>query len=310
MHRHFHSLQTKQNQQCKVVYCIRGSYESLNFASGVIVLLTVTSSSNSAIKELQSLKLKKHREDKKLFFIEGSRFVEEALNEEAEILKVFLSQGFLDKKGSETLVEKIKSRVISAFVLSDKLFEDIADTTTPQGIMAVVKQPQCSLENVLHGKENFIVILDSIQDPGNLGTIIRTADAAGVTGLLLSKGCVDLYNPKVLRSTMGSVFRVPVCLSGNVAEDIAFLKSKGIFVCVSHLEGASDYFDLSAGGKYGNVFADIALVVGNEGSGVSEEVAVLGDMLLKIPMIGRTESLNASVAAGLLMYEVVRRRLT
>lgn len=135
-----------------------------------------------------------------------------------------------------------------------------------------------------------------------MGTIIRTADAAGMTGVIVSKGCVDVYNPKVLRSTMGSIFHIPICQSQDIFETMDRMKKRGIKICAAHLEGSCDYFDL----EYKN---NIAIVIGNEANGISEEVKNFADILVRIPMPGRAESLNASVAAGILMYEILRKNI-
>ena len=173
-------------------------------------------------------------------------------------------------------------------------------TDNPQGILAIIKIKTCELEN-LFVDGSFLVVLDSIQDPGNMGTIIRTADAAGASGIIVSKGCVDIYNPKVLRATMGSIFHIPICLYDDMTELIIQLKERAIKVFTSFLKGGANYSEQDMSGN-------IALVIGNEANGISKEIASLSDFLVRIPMIGRAESLNASIAAAILMYEVVRQR--
>jgi len=260
----------------------------------------LTSAQNPLIKEVKALKDKKAREDMKLFFIEGTRFVEEALKENVEIVRIFFSEQLLHNSSGERIYTQASSLKIDMFSVSDKLFKEISDTENPQGILAVIKIKPNNMEDVL--KDNsFIVILDSIQDPGNVGTLIRTADAAGATGIIMSKGCVDLYNPKVLRSTMGSVFHIPVCFSDNLVDTLEALKARGIKVYASHLKGSRNYFDADMG-------YNTAIIVGNEAKGISDEVASHADVLVRIPMPGKAESLNASVAGSLLMYESVRQR--
>lgn len=264
---------------------------------------TITSSQNPLIKETKSLKNRKYREEKKLFFVEGTRLVEEALKENAEIVRVLLSEQQLAPKNDHVsrLLHEIRMRNYETFILPERLFKEISDTESPQGIMAVIRIRYYSLDEII-GNSNLFVMLDSIQDPGNLGTIIRTADAAGFTGVIVSKGCVDVHNPKVLRSTMGSIFRIPVCFSSSPAESVRHLVSQGIMVCAAHLEGVVNYFEL-------DMRNNIAIIVGNEANGICEEVACSANILVKIPMVGRAESLNASVAASLLMYESVRQRI-
>lgn len=261
----------------------------------------ITSSQNPVIKEAKALKEKKSREEKRLFFIEGLRFVEEALKEDAEIKNVILSEKFLQIKGADLLLDKIEKAGLNTSYVTNKLFGEITDTENPQGVMAVVGMRDAGIEAVIKEK-SFVLVLDSLQDPGNMGTIIRTADAAGVTGIILSKGCVDVYNPKVLRSTMGSIFHLPLYFADSLVEAISFLKSRGIRILASHLKGEANYFQL-------NLTDSLAVVVGNEAKGIGEETVQLADSLVKIPMPGRAESLNASVAAGLLLYEVVRQRV-
>ncbi|PNT93528.1 23S rRNA (guanosine(2251)-2'-O)-methyltransferase RlmB [Clostridium thermosuccinogenes] len=261
----------------------------------------ITSSQNPVVKEVKSLKIRKHRDEKGLFFIEGTRFVEEALKEKAGICKIVITDAFHSNPANGELLNRIKSAGYETYILSDRLFREISDTENPQGILAVIRRKTYSLEDILSGS-SFLLILDSLQDPGNLGTIIRTADAAGVDGVILSKGSVDLYNPKVLRSTMGSVFHVPALYADDLTKAIGIVKSAGFKVYAAHLKGKTSYFNV-------DLKKNIAVIIGNEANGIREEVAEQADMLVKIPMSGKAESLNASVAAGLLMYEVVRSRL-
>lgn len=262
---------------------------------------TITSSQNPVIKEIKALKERKHREATGLFFIEGIKFVEEALKEKTGIVRVVISEQLPLNKGGEEILSKVKACGCEMFSVPEGLFKEISDTQTPQGILAVISARHCSLEEIIEDN-NFLVLLDSIQDPGNMGTIIRTADATGATGILVSKGCVDVYNPKVLRSTMGSIFHVPICMCENTVETVNMLKSQGVKVYAAHLNGKLNYFEP-------DMKNNITLIVGNEANGISDEVAASANELVKIPMPGRSESLNASIAAGLLMYEVVRQRM-
>lgn len=257
----------------------------------------ITSSQNPLIKEIKGLKQKKNRDDKQQFFIEGSRFVQEALKEETQILRIVISEKY-SRSGDTALVDTARSRGIPVILTSDKVFADISDTENPQGILAVLEMKHWHWEELLQGRK-FLLLLDSLQDPGNMGTIIRTADAAGVNGILISQGSVDVYNPKVLRSTMGSIFHVPFLYIDDMHECIDVLQQQGIMVCAAHLRGDRSYTAL--GRK-----ESIAVMIGNEANGISEEAARRADVLVKIPMPGKSESLNASIAAALLMYEVIR----
>ena len=171
----------------------------------------------------------------------------------------------------------------------------------PQGILCVVRRPGYTLERVLRSGDPLLVVLEELQDPGNLGTIIRTGEAAGVTGVIMSAGTVDLFNPKTIRATMGSVFRVPFLYVDDLPQTVEQLRQGGISVYAAHLEGKTYYDDVSFLGP-------TAFLVGNEGNGLTEETASRADRYLKIPMEGRIESLNAAVAASLFMYETHRQR--
>jgi TrmH family RNA methyltransferase len=260
----------------------------------------ISSDQNAVIKEVKSLKEKKHREAKGMFFIEGIKFVEEALKEKINISRLLISDRLVEVSGGMEMLQKIESGY-NVYTLPHKLFKEVSDTENPQGILAVLNSSNCLLEDV-YNNMNFFIVLDAIQDPGNLGTIIRTADAVGATAVVMSKGCVDVYNPKVLRSTMGSLFHVPICYGEDVSDILNKMKSRGIRLCAADLEGTENYFNL----KYKD---NIAIIIGNEANGISETVRDAADTLVKIPMAGKAESLNASVAAGLLMYEVMRCRM-
>lgn len=265
-------------------------------------MIYITSSSNSIVKEIKSLKEKKYRELKGMFFIEGLRFVEEALDQKnLEIDKILVSEEFVKSDMGKTMLEKVEKLGITIHGFSDKVFKEMSDTITPQGIMGVLRINEQNFID-FYKKGGFYVILDGIKDPGNMGTIIRTAHAAGVNVILVSKGCVDVYNPKVLRSTMGSIFHVPVCIEDNIIDTIKVMKENEIMICTSHIDGSKNYFEVD----YKN---GVAIVIGSEANGVCSEIRDISDVLVKIPMPGKSESLNASVAAGILIYEVLKSRL-
>lgn len=270
----------------------------------------ISSSNNPLIKEIKSLKLRKHREAKGLFFVEGVRIVEEALISGAEIEEIIISEKVEKDEKIAKLLSAANYRGYDIFVVRESLFNDISDTQTPQGILAVVKMNTYSLkdiigENITGGSikksTKCFVVLDTIQDPGNMGTIIRTADAAGFRGVIASKDCVDPYNPKVLRSTMGSIFHIPIHLSLNLTETLKEIKTNGIRIYATHLKGNKYYYEV-------DMTKDMAIIIGNEANGISMESESMADVLIRIPMPGRAESLNASVAAGLLMYEPLRQK--
>lgn len=260
----------------------------------------IQSSQNSVIKEIKALHLKKNRDSEGLYFVEGIRFVNDAIDNGQDIIKVIISDKLESLNGGKELIDRVTALCNECYLVNEKLFKEISDTKTPQGILAVLKKQEFIFDNIIE-KGNSIVILDSLQDPGNVGTIIRTSDAANISAVILTKGCVDLFSPKVLRSTMGSVFHMPIFEGMNINEIILQLRKSGYKVIASHLRGQVNYYDEDLTDK-------IAIIVGNEANGISDETAELSDRLVKIPMPGRAESLNASVAASIMIYEIVRHK--
>lgn len=259
----------------------------------------ITSTSNAKVKRLVNLKKKKKlRDSEKVFLVEGIRMFREV--PEGSLLEIYAAQSFFEKE--KKLVEKkAAASGIRAELFSDEVYGYVSDTKTPQGILCVVKQPEKSLREVLAGERPLLLVLDNIQDPGNLGTIIRTAEGAGVTGIVMSADCVDIYNPKVIRSTMGSVYRMPFVYTDDLAGTVRELKQAGIYVYAAHLEGRCAYDEVPYQGK-------CAFLIGNEGNGLREEIAACADQYIRIPMCGQVESLNAAVAASVLMFEGARQR--
>ncbi|NLC67381.1 MAG: 23S rRNA (guanosine(2251)-2'-O)-methyltransferase RlmB [Clostridiaceae bacterium] len=272
----------------------------------------VSSGNNPMIKEIKSLKLRKYRERKGLFFVEGERIVEEALKSGAGIQRIVVAEKAAWDEKLAGLVSIAGARGYEIIKVPESLFRDISDTENPQGVLAVVKMSTHSLKDIIRNstftgvgqKRNpgYFVILDEIQDPGNMGTIIRTADAAGFHGVIISNGCVDVYNPKVLRSTMGSIFHLPIHLSGDLAVTLKEVKASNIKIYAAHLKGNKYYYEV-------DMTQGAAIIIGNEARGISLESEKMTDVLVKIPMPGKAESLNASVAAGLLMYEAIRQKV-
>lgn len=253
----------------------------------------ITSTSNEQVKNIIQLKEKaKVRRQKKLFVVEGIKMFREIPKD--KLVSVFVSEKF-EKENEELLSHT------DYILLSDSVFKKISDTVTPQGILAIVKQNEFTVEDIIERRDkerSCIVVLDRLQDPGNLGTIVRTGEGAGITGIVMSNDSVDLYNPKVIRSTMGSVFRVPVAVVPDLQDAIKKMKQNGIETYAAHLNGME--YQKGAFGK------NIALLIGNEAKGLSDEVSVMADKLIKIPMEGKVESLNAAVATAILMYEARR----
>jgi len=278
-------------------------------------MIKLTSSQNPVIKEVRSLKNKSGREERGLFFIEGSRFVGEAVKEAinavscagagilkktADIRYIIVSDSFLGDSDSDELIDLCTGNGLKVYNVTDSLFKSVSDTQNPQGVLAVLAI-NIDLMNKAGQKNGILVILDSIRDPGNMGTIIRTADAAGCAGVVVTPGCVDLFNPKVLRSTMGSVFHIPVLHSASMKEAIAVCRQWGYKILASHLDGSVSLFDADLSGN-------TAFIIGSEAEGIGEDAINGADVLVRIPMDGRAESLNAAVAAGIMIYEAVRQR--
>lgn len=255
--------------------------------------MKITSTSNEQIKNIIQLKEKaKARKMSRMFTVEGIKMYSEIPEE--DLVSTFVSETF-ERENSRLFVGK-KYQVVA-----DSIFKKISDTVTPQGIMAVVRQKEYDVDYIMDnrsGEKSCIMVLDRIQDPGNLGTIIRTGEGAGISGVIMSSDCVDIYNPKVIRSTMGSIFRVPFAVTDNLPQAVDRLKDNGITVYAAHLNG--QLYNM------GNLTKDCAFLIGNEARGLSDEVSDKADKLIKIPMAGKVESLNASIAAAILMYEAAK----
>lgn len=266
----------------------------------------IYSKDNQHYKLYQKLESKKYRDKFGLYLIEGENLIEEAYKNGARIESVMVRADMTGRL--------VKPWLDGADVFSadGKLFDSLAQTKTSQGILAAVRKPDLSLNDFLNGSSNDFpergsagnfVVLDRLQDPGNIGTIIRTADAAGYGLVIAVKGTADVFSPKVVRAAAGSLFRMKIAFADNEEELVRFIKAAGKKLVATSLTGSRYYCeeDLSS---------DIALVIGNEGGGVSESLAERSDLKIKIPMEGNIESLNASVAAALIMYESIRPRYT
>ena len=279
--------------------------------------MRISSPSNEKIKLVVQLQSKASaRRKQKMFVVEGIRMYEEI--PASDLVSTYVSESYYNeviKTGKLSNKAKDNLALKEYFIVADNVFKNMSDTVTPQGILAVVKQKEYTLEDIMSTKTNgqalentttnnngrAFIVLESIQDPGNLGTIVRTAEGAGVSGIIMNKETVDIYNSKVIRSTMGSMYRVPFIVTENLEETINELKKNNITVFAAHLKGDEYYAkDLYKG--------DVAFLIGNEGNGLSDEIAKMADKYVKIPMDGMVESLNASVAAAILMYEAKRQR--
>ncbi|MBR4515455.1 MAG: RNA methyltransferase [Lachnospiraceae bacterium] len=258
----------------------------------------ITSKDNERLKLIRKLlKSSGKREEHGLFVVEGERLAGEVPPELID--SVYLSEDYCERGGLH--ISEVEERT---FLVKNEIFRAISDTISPQGILVLVHIKSYNYDDFLvdavNGKTPFILAADRLQDPGNLGTLIRTAEAAGVTGVVIGEGSCDLYSPKVVRATMGSIFRVPVLRTDSLKSIIDSLKESGVTFYGAHLKGACFYdYDYTKG---------CGFLIGNEGRGLSEEIAGRADKLLKIPMEGRVESLNAAMSTAVISYEVLRQR--
>lgn len=253
----------------------------------------ITSSDNKRIKNVISLLEKaKARREQDAFVIEGIKLFEEV--PESRILEVFVAESY---KGPRGKLDKLPSEVVK-----DDVFKKMTDTLAPQGVLAVVRREHYELKDLLNkGNAPCFLVLETIQDPGNLGTIMRTAEGAGVAGVLMSSDTVDIYNPKTVRSTMGSIFRVPFVYCDDLTASVEELKASGVECYAAHLKGEKSCYDY-------NYAKPTAFFIGNEGNGLSDKMAAMADTYIRIPMEGRLESLNAGISAAILTYEAKRQR--
>lgn len=260
----------------------------------------ITSVHNKLIRETVALRAKKKERDRRgLFVVEGGKMFGEAPAE--RISRVYIAQG-AEKEMYAKYGEKLAR--LSCEIVTDEVFARMSDTVTPQGILCLVRQQQYKLEEMLRDKDKkrmLFIILEDIQDPGNLGTIFRTAEAAGADGVIMSSRTADIYNPKTIRSTMGAVYRMPFFYTERLSSIIKVLQDRGIAVYAAHLQ-AQAFYDAYDYRK------DTAFLIGNEANGLREDTAACADTLLAIPMEGKAESLNAAVASSILLYEAYRQR--
>ncbi|WP_379138661.1 TrmH family RNA methyltransferase [Paenibacillus sp. sgz500958] len=260
--------------------------------------MEIMSPQNTRVKEWAGLQEKKNRDKAGKYIIEGIHLVQEALHAEAdvEILAYDLDKGMpAELKGHLQAVQGMEVIGVSAAVITK-----CSSTNTPQPVFAIVRKEQQGAETVLAKKDALVVVLDGVQDPGNVGTIIRSADAAGADGVILGYGCADLYNPKTIRSTMGSMFHLPV-VEGDLSVILPQAADRGSLLVSTSLQGEESCYQHDFHGSQW-------LLIGSEGKGISEQTAELVDKSIIIPMKGRAESLNAAMAATILLFEAMRQR--
>lgn len=257
----------------------------------------ITSAQNKMIKRVKQLTQKKYRDRESAYLLEGLRFVSLAVGK-GHLCEAVLVKQSVYSQVAETLPET------EIYCVEDAVFDSVAQTEHTQGVLGVMKRKaEIPLERFLkeaetERKENALILLDRIQDPGNMGTIIRTADAAGVATVLLSKGCVDPYNEKVLRSTAGSILNVRLIFLENSIEAVEWIKKSGYRVIATALANSRDYDEDACYGEKN------CLMIGNEGQGIDPGLLSAADVCIKIPIYGGAESLNAAVAAGICIYRM------
>lgn len=259
----------------------------------------ITSTANAKIKQVIQWQSKaKERRRDNVYVVEGFKMFEEAPVE--QIKEVYLSEE-AEKRAQEKKELREKLALTGYETVAGDLFRKMSDTQTPQGILTVLKQPEYRLEELITQRNALLIVLEDLQDPGNLGTIIRTGEGAGITGVIMSARTVDIFNPKTIRATMGSIYRVPFVYVDNLKETLQKLHKQGIHTYAAHLKG-NTYYDTFSFRE------STAFLIGNEGNGLQKETADMAEEYLKIPMEGQVESLNAAIATSLLMYEAHRQR--
>ncbi len=258
----------------------------------------ISSKDNEFVKHIKKLKDKKYRDQSNEYVIEGIKLVEEAINENAKIKQIVICE---ECTKTQEISKKLMYEIASfdCIYVTENVFNSITEVKNPQGILVVIERKNS--ENEINYNEDIIVALDGIQDPGNLGTILRTVDSIGLKQILVSKETADVYNPKVVRSTMGAIFRVKVIECDNLEKTLKEIKKYKYEIVVTSLQTNESIYDI----KYNKKI----IVIGNEANGVSKEIQEMADKKVKIPMLGKTESLNASVATGIVLYEYVRQKI-
>ena len=258
----------------------------------------ISSKDNEIVKNIRKLKEKKYRDLENAYIVEGIKLVKEAIAEKAKIKQIVMCENFADNSDldKDTLYEIAKHNLI---YVTEKVFNLITDVKTPQGIIAVIEKNNANTQ--IDYSQDIIIALDDLQDPGNLGTILRTVDSANLNQIILSKNSADPYNPKVVRSTMGGIFRVNIIETENLQETLKNLQEKKFKIMVTSLDTNNSIYDVD--------YTKKVIVIGNEANGVSKAIQDMADEKVKIPMLGKTESLNASIATGIMIYEYVRRKV-
>ena len=258
----------------------------------------ISSKDNEFIKHIKKLKDKKFRDESNEYIVEGIKLVEEAIKEYAKIKQIVICE---ECTKTQEIPKKLMYEIASyeCIYVTQNIVSNITEVKSPQGVLAVIEKQNS--EKQINYNEDIIVALDDIQDPGNLGTILRTIDSIGLKQILVSKGTADCYNPKVVRSTMGAIFRVKIIECENLEKTLKEVKKHKYKLVVTSLNADKSIYDIDYNKK--------VIIIGNEANGVSNAIQDIADEKIKIPMLGKTESLNASVATGIVLYEYVRQKI-
>lgn len=255
---------------------------------------------NKWIKYVKKLARRRFRDREGKFILEGFRAVEEVLDAGGAVEVLMFSPSAKSTAYGGKLLRVAGKAGITVVEVAESIMNELSDTETPQGVLAVVRRPQVSLEDIISRSPSLLVLVDGVQDPGNLGTIIRTSAGAGVQGVILMPGTVDLFNPKTLRSTMGNVLKLPVFMAGRRDDVLNKLKGAGLKFIVGEPEAQKVVFEVDFTGP-------VLITVGSEGHGVQEDILKLAEDRVHIPLTG-VDSLNVAVATGIMLYEVIRQR--
>jgi TrmH family RNA methyltransferase len=257
--------------------------------------------SKEKLKEFAKLKTTKGRKTQGRFLLEGVHLCEEIANSDWETELVLFTSSFQSSPAGKKLLQKFQRRKIDTLQVKSEAVKKLSDTVTPQGIICVAKIKKSSLDRLWSKGSNIILALDGIRDPGNVGTLIRTADAFGIDGVILSSDSAELYNPKVVRSTMGSIFHLPIFDDVDLEKIIPKLKKLDFKILGTDAKEGRNFDKLDRSGK-------ICILIGSEAKGLSKKLFHLSDAIIRIPTYGKAESLNASVAGGILLYEIAKRK--
>ena len=258
---------------------------------------SISSKENELIKHIKKLKDKKERDISNEYVIEGIKLIQEAIQENVNIKQIIVCD---DCDKTESMPKDLMYEIAKydCIYVTKKIFKYISEVQEPQGILAIIDKNNSDSE--IDYTQDIIVALDDVQDPGNLGTILRTVDSIGLTQILVSKGTADSYNPKVVRSTMGAIFRIKIIECEDLEKTLKEIKKHKFKVVVTSLQTENSIYEINYNKK--------VIVIGNEAKGVEKDIQDLADEKIKIPMLGKTESLNASVATGIVLYEYVRQK--